>query len=98
MVVMIRSWRGDSRATSRRNPEMLAKCVPIALDNALADYGGNVNKTELIDAISGDTGLTRKQAESAVDALVYEVTAGVFAGNPVRITGFGTFKLRERAA
>jgi DNA-binding protein HU-beta len=77
---------------------MLAKCVPIALDNALADYGGNVNKTELIDAISGDTGLTRKQAESAVDALVYEVTAGVFAGSPVRITGFGTFKLRERAA
>jgi DNA-binding protein HU-beta len=57
-----------------------------------------VNKTELIDAISTDTGLTRRQSEAALDALVYEVTAGVWAGNPVRITGFGTFKLRERAA
>jgi DNA-binding protein HU-beta len=57
-----------------------------------------MNKTELIDAISSDTGLSRRQAESALDAFVFQVTAGVWAGNPVRITGFGTFKLRERAA
>jgi DNA-binding protein HU-beta len=57
-----------------------------------------VNKTELIEAISGDTALTRGQVESALDAFIYEVTAGVRAGNPVRITGFGTFKLRARAA
>jgi DNA-binding protein HU-beta len=57
-----------------------------------------VNKTELIDAISEDTGLTRRQSEAALDALVYEVTRGVWSGTPVRITGFGTFKLRERAA
>ena len=54
--------------------------------------------TELIDAISQDTGLTRRQSEAALDALVYEVTKGVWSGTPVRITGFGTFKLRERAA
>jgi len=57
-----------------------------------------MNKTELIDAISSDTGLSRRQAESALDSFVFQVTAGVWAGNPVRITGFGTFKLRERAA
>ncbi|MHB1845797.1 MAG: HU family DNA-binding protein, partial [Deltaproteobacteria bacterium] len=28
----------------------------------------------------------------------YEITAGVRSGNPVRITGFGSFKLRQRAA
>jgi DNA-binding protein HU-beta len=57
-----------------------------------------VNRTELIGAISGDTGLTRQQSESALDSLVYEITKGVRAGVPIRITGFGTFKLRERRA
>ncbi len=57
-----------------------------------------MNKTELIEAVSGHTGLTRQQSEAALDAIVYEITSGVRAGNPVRITGFGTFKLRERPA
>lgn len=57
-----------------------------------------MNRTELIDAVSGDTGLTRQQSEAAIDAIVYEITSGVRSGNPVRITGFGTFKLRERQA
>jgi DNA-binding protein HU-beta len=57
-----------------------------------------MNKTELIDAISRDADLSRRQAEAALDAFLYEVTAGVWAGSDVRITGFGTFKLRERAA
>jgi nucleoid DNA-binding protein len=57
-----------------------------------------VNRTELIDAVSADTGLTRNQSEAALDAIVYQVTAGVRGGSPVRITGFGTFKLRERQA
>ena len=57
-----------------------------------------MNRTELIDAVASHTGLTRTQSEAALDAVVYEVTAGVRGGNPVRITGFGTFKLRERQA
>ncbi|MCU1493101.1 MAG: histone family protein DNA-binding protein [Acidimicrobiaceae bacterium] len=57
-----------------------------------------MNRTELVDAVSTDTGLTRQQSEAALEAIVYEVTAGVRGGNPVRITGFGTFKLRERKA
>ena len=59
---------------------------------------GHVNRTELIEAVSADTGLTTKQSEAAISALVYEITAGVRSGNPVRITGFGSFKLRQRPA
>ena len=57
-----------------------------------------MNKTELLEAISERAGLTRVQSEAALDAVVYEVTAGVRSGDAVRITGFGTFKLRERKA
>jgi DNA-binding protein HU-beta len=78
----------------------------LAFFRAIALYSGDsvpeqemtVNRTELIEAVSGDTGLTRQQSEAALDAIVYEITSGVRSGNPVRITGFGTFKLRERAA
>jgi len=57
-----------------------------------------MNRTELIEAVSGHTGLTAKESEAALAAIVYEITAGVRSGNPVRITGFGAFKLRQRAA
>ena len=57
-----------------------------------------MNKTELLEAIGERAGLTRAQSEAALDAVVYEVTAGVRSGDAVRITGFGTFKLRERKA
>lgn len=78
----------------------------LAISWVIALYSGDsltrqemiVNRTELIEAVSGGTGLTRQQSEAALDAIVYEITSGVRSGNPVRITGFGTFKLRERAA
>jgi DNA-binding protein HU-beta len=57
-----------------------------------------MNRSELIEAVSGHTGLTSKESEAALAAIVYEITAGVRSGNPVRITGFGAFKLRQRAA
>jgi DNA-binding protein HU-beta len=76
--------------------QFAAKSPFIALATHLQEVA--VNRTELIGAISGDTGLTRQQSESALDSLVYEITRGVRTGVPIRITGFGTFKLRERKA
>ena len=57
-----------------------------------------MNRTELIEAISADTGITRHQADVAINAFVYEVTSSVRSGDTVRVTGFGTFKLRARKA
>ncbi len=57
-----------------------------------------MNRTELIEAISAGTGITRHQADVAINAFVYEVTSSVRSGDAVRVTGFGTFKLRERKA
>ncbi len=57
-----------------------------------------MNRTELIEAISADAGITRHQADVAIDAFVYEVTSSVRLGDSVRVTGFGTFKLRTRRA
>ena len=57
-----------------------------------------MNKADLITAISGQTGLTRKDSEAAVKAFVNIVTEELKQGGKVQIVGFGTFEASERAA
>ncbi len=57
-----------------------------------------MNRTELIARVSGSAGVTRRQAESVIDNAIYEITSAVREGDLVRITGFGTFRARDRAA
>jgi DNA-binding protein HU-beta len=57
-----------------------------------------VNKTELIGKISEVSALSRREAEMALDSTLYAISSAVKSGDAVRITGFGTFKLRPRAA
>jgi DNA-binding protein HU-beta len=57
-----------------------------------------VNKTELIGKISEVSELSRREAEKALDSMLYAISSAVKGGDAVRITGFGTFKLRPRAA
>ena len=89
--------RADNASLGRECLHFAAKSPFIALATPHVQEVA-VNRTELIGAISGDTGLTHQQSESALDSLVYEITRGVRTGVPIRITGFGTFKLRERKA
>jgi DNA-binding protein HU-beta len=57
-----------------------------------------MNKQDLILEVSSKTGLGKKEATAAVDA-VFETIAGVLAsGEKVDIFKFGAFEVRERAA
>ena len=56
-----------------------------------------MNKAALTAAIAEKTGLTRKQAGDALDALVNTITEEVTKGEKVTIVGFGTFEVRKRA-
>ena len=57
-----------------------------------------MNKQELVDAVSTTTGLTKKDAESAINATTTAITNAMKAGDKVQLVGFGTFEVRERAA
>jgi DNA-binding protein HU-beta len=57
-----------------------------------------VNRTELAEAVAAQTGLDKKQAESAVEAVAGLIVAEVKAGNRVSVFGFGSFDPRTRAA
>jgi DNA-binding protein HU-beta len=56
-----------------------------------------VNKAELIEALTARLG-DKKQATSALDAVLAEIQAAVTKGDKVAITGFGVFEKRVRGA
>ena len=57
-----------------------------------------MNKAELIAEIAAKTGLSKKDAEQAVNAFVDVVTEALVKGDKVQIVGFGAFDVKERAA
>ena len=58
----------------------------------------NVNKDALVDAISQKTEQSKKDIEMVIDTMVDEITKSLQAGNKVTLTGFGTFRISNRAA
>ena len=57
-----------------------------------------MNKNQLRDAVSNETGLSSAQAGQAVDAALSAIVKAVADGEKVSLAGFGTFESRERAA
>jgi DNA-binding protein HU-beta len=57
-----------------------------------------MNKSELIGAIAEASGLTKGESSRALDGFISSVTHVLSQGEPVILTGFGTWDIRERAA
>ncbi len=57
-----------------------------------------MNKTELIEAIAKDSGLSRADSARAIDSLVNTVQKTLKKGDEVAITGFGKFSVAKRGA
>jgi DNA-binding protein HU-beta len=57
-----------------------------------------MNKTELIDAIAENSGISKADAKRALDATTTSITSTLVAGDSVTLTGFGSFMVRDRAA
>jgi DNA-binding protein HU-beta len=57
-----------------------------------------MNKGELIDAIAKDAGISKSQAQAALDSVVGNVTAALKKNQKVTLVGFGTFSVSKRSA
>ncbi|MEE0930649.1 MAG: HU family DNA-binding protein [Acutalibacteraceae bacterium] len=55
-----------------------------------------MNRTELIAQVAEKSGLTKKDAEKAVAAILDTVVSAVVEGEKVQLVGFGTFEQRLR--
>lgn len=57
-----------------------------------------MNKNDLVAAVADDSGLSKKDAASAVDSVIDVITDALKTGDEVRLVGFGTFAVTHRAA
>ncbi len=57
-----------------------------------------MNKSELVDAVAKDAGLTKTDTVRALDSLVSTVTKTLKKGDEVAITGFGKWSVAKRGA
>ena len=57
-----------------------------------------MNKAELIAKIADDAGITKVQANEALNSFTEAVTKTLKCGGKVTLVGFGTFSVTKRAA
>ena len=61
-----------------------------------------MNKSDLVEALSDKTGLSKADALRAIEGLFAPedglITTALRSGEKVQISGFGTFETRERSA
>jgi len=57
-----------------------------------------MNKAELIAVVAEKSGLSKKDSEKAVSALIDAVTESLQSGDKVQLVGFGVFEVKARAA
>ena len=57
-----------------------------------------MNKSELIDAIAADAGISKNAAKLALDSFLGNVGNTLKTGGKISLVGFGSWSVTERAA
>jgi DNA-binding protein HU-beta len=55
-------------------------------------------KSEFVDKVAADSGLSKKDAGAAVDAVLGAIESTLKSGGEVSFTGFGKFHVAQRGA
>jgi len=58
----------------------------------------HMTKQDLVNAAAAAAGVTKKDAQAVLDAILEAITGSLKKGDNVTITGFGTFRVSHRAA
>lgn len=57
-----------------------------------------MNKSELVELVAEKAGMSKKDSEKAVKAVLESIADGLAQGDRVQLVGFGTFEVRSRKA
>jgi DNA-binding protein HU-beta len=57
-----------------------------------------MNKSDLIDAMAADAGISKASAKAALESFTHNVTNTLKDGGKVALVGWGTWSVSERAA
>ncbi|MAX71586.1 MAG: DNA-binding protein [Flavobacteriaceae bacterium] len=57
-----------------------------------------MNKTDLINGMAENAGITKAAAKKALDSLLIDIEGSLQKGNRVSLVGFGSWSVSKRAA
>ena len=57
-----------------------------------------MNKTDLVDKMAEKSGLSKKDSEKALNAVIGSVEEALINSDKVQLVGFGSFEVKQRAA
>ena len=74
--------------------------IKSAFENAIHFFLGDLRmtKAELVEKVSSQINLTKKQTEVVVNTVFQSITDSLSNGKKVELRGFGSFRIRERNA
>ena len=58
----------------------------------------SVTKSEFVDRVASSSGLSKKDAGTAVDAVISTIESALQSGEEISFTGFGKFHVADRGA
>ncbi|MFD2609617.1 HU family DNA-binding protein [Deinococcus taklimakanensis] len=91
---MLLTMTKKSAKPAAKKPAAAAKAAP---KSAAAD-NQKVAKTQLVEMVADKTGLTKKQSEEAVSAMLDSIVTAVKGGKSVGLPGLGTLSVKATAA
>lgn len=57
-----------------------------------------MNKAELIDSMAEKSGLSKKDSEKSLNAIIESMEEALGKGEKIQLVGFGSFEVKQRAA
>ena len=57
-----------------------------------------MTKSDFVDKVAAESGLSKKDAGNAVDAVIRSIESALSSGDEVSFTGFGKFHVADRGA
>lgn len=60
--------------------------------------GHSLTKLEMAEKLQQDLGFSRKESKDLVDCFFEEIVTALEDGEPVKISGFGNFELRDKSS
>ena len=57
-----------------------------------------MNKAELVNEVSGEVGLSKRETQKVVDAIIGTIGDTLATGEKVTLVGFGTFQVTKKKA
>ena len=72
--------------------------IRVQLRNRNKNKSIKMNKSELVEAIANESGLTKSKSAEVLNAIVNNITEALKNGEKVSLTGFGTWSTTKREA